>query len=101
EADNSPENAKYYSLIDIYELAEKKHDRKFAEYLRDKFEEIDFLLKLAEEEGVVLMEGVGFGTTPGTLRISQANLPDEAYKKIAERVLELLNKYYEIYKSQK
>ncbi|MEG0133128.1 MAG: bifunctional aspartate transaminase/aspartate 4-decarboxylase [Clostridium sp.] len=101
DEDNSAENAKYYSLIDIYELAEKKHDRKFAEYLRDKFEEIDFLLKLAEEEGVVLMEGVGFGTTPGTLRISQANLPDEAYKKIAERVLELLNKYYEIYKSQK
>lgn len=47
------------------------------------------------------MEGVGFGTTPGTLRISQANLPDEAYKKIAERVLKLLNEYYQTYKSQK
>ncbi len=31
--------------------------------------------------GIVLMEGVGFGATPGTLRVSEANLPDDSYKK--------------------
>ncbi|MDQ0150751.1 bifunctional aspartate transaminase/aspartate 4-decarboxylase [Eubacterium multiforme] len=99
--DNSIENAKYYSLIDIYELASNLYDDKFKEYLKDNFEPIDFLLRLAEMNGVVLMEGVGFGATPGTLRVSQANLPDEAYKKIAKQVLELLSEYHDKYNSQK
>ncbi|ELC8443237.1 bifunctional aspartate transaminase/aspartate 4-decarboxylase [Clostridium perfringens] len=98
--DNTRENAKYYSLIDIYELASSLYDENFKEYLKDNFEPIDFLLRLAEMNGVVLMEGVGFGATPGTLRVSEANLPDDAYKKIAKQVLELLSEYYDKYKSQ-
>ena len=99
--DDSRENAKYYSLIDIYELAGDLYDHKFKEYLKENFEPIDFLLRLAEINGVVLMEGVGFGAAPGILRVSEANLPDEAYKKIAKQVLELLSEYYNQYKSQK
>ena len=98
--DDSRENAKYYSLIDIYELAGDLYDDKFKEYLKENFEPIDFLLRLAEINGVVLMEGVGFGAAPGILRVSEANLPDEAYKKIAKQVLELLSEYYNQYKSQ-
>lgn len=99
--DDSRENAKYYSLIDIYELAGDLYDDKFKEYLKENFEPIDFLLRLAEINGVVLMEGVGFGAAPGILRVSEANLPDEAYKKIAKQVLELLSEYYNQYKSEK
>ena len=99
--DNSKENAKYYSLIDIYKLAESLYDADFSNYLQSQFEPIDFLLRLAKKNGVVLMEGVGFGATPGTLRVSEANLPDDAYKKIATQVLELLSEYYDQYKSQK
>ncbi|EGT4143272.1 TPA: bifunctional aspartate transaminase/aspartate 4-decarboxylase [Clostridium perfringens] len=99
--DNSKENAKYYSLIDIYELAENLYDKDFKEYLKDNFESIDFLLRLAEMNGIVLMEGVGFGATPGTLRVSEANLPDDSYKKIAKQILELLSEYYDNYKMQK
>ncbi len=99
--DNSIENAKYYSLIDIYELASNLYDDKFKEYLKDNFEPIDFLLRLAEMNGVVLMEGVGFGATQGTLRVSEANLPDDAYAKIAKQVLELLSEYHTKYNSQK
>ena len=76
------------------------YDDKFKEYLKENFEPIDFLLRLAEINGVVLMEGVGFGAAPGILRVSEANLPDEAYKKIAKQVLELLSEYYNQYKSQ-
>lgn len=98
--DNSRENAKYYSLIDVYELAENLYDEKFKDYLKKNFEPIDFLLRLAEMNGVVLMEGVGFAATPGTLRVSEANLPDDAYKKIAKQILELLSEYYEAYKKE-
>lgn len=99
--DNSRENAKYYSLIDIYKIATNLYSEEFTAYLKDNFEPIDFLLRLAEMNGVVLMEGVGFGATPGTLRVSQANLPDNAYKKIAKQILELLSEYHDKFKSQK
>ena len=100
DEDNSRENAKYYSIIDVYSLAEKHYDNKFREYLEKEFEPIDFLLNLAEKNGVVLMEGVGFGAKPGTLRVSEANLPNDAYKKIGEQVLELLSEYYSDYKKK-
>uniref|UniRef100_UPI0025EEB293 bifunctional aspartate transaminase/aspartate 4-decarboxylase n=2 Tax=uncultured Solobacterium sp. TaxID=747375 RepID=UPI0025EEB293 len=99
--DNSDSNAKYYSLLDIYQLAEKIYDKDFATWLRNHFEEIDFLLHLAKEDGVVLMEGVGFGATPGTVRVSEANLADNDYKKIANRIISLLKEYYEKYTKEK
>lgn len=99
--DNSDSNAKYYTLIDIYQLAETNYDKNFATWLRNEFEEIDFLLHLAKEDGVVLMEGVGFGATPGTVRISEANLEDNDYKKIANRIISLLKEYYEKYTKEK
>ena len=99
--DNSDCNAKYYSLLDIYQLAEKIYDKDFATWLRNHFEEIDFLLHLAKEDGVVLMEGVGFGATPGTVRVSEANLADNDYKKIANRIISLLKEYYEKYTKEK
>lgn len=98
--DNDPTNAKYYSLIDVYRIAEKVYDAHFAAWLKDSFEEIDFLMRLAKEEGVVLMEGVGFSATPGTLRVSQANLPDKAYKMIAGRILETLAEYHTQYEKR-
>ena len=99
--DNSDFNAKYYSLLDIYQLAEKSYDKDFATWLRNHFEEIDFLLHLSKEDGVVLMEGVGFGATPGTVRVSEANLADNDYKKIANRILSLLKEYHEKYAKEK
>lgn len=97
QLDNSPDNAKYYSLIDIYQLAETIYDADFAEYLKHDFKEVDFLLQLAKKNGVVLMDGVGFGAKRGILRVSEANLPDEAYKQIAKQILELLDEYHEKY----
>lgn len=99
KGNNSRHNAKYYSLIDIYELAETLYDAKFAQYLKTKFEQVDFLLELAKKNGVVLMDGVGFGSKPGVLRVSQANLPDEDYKMIAHQVIELLDEYHQEYEA--
>ncbi|MGM0218412.1 bifunctional aspartate transaminase/aspartate 4-decarboxylase [Enterococcus sp. AZ126] len=95
--DSSHLNAKYYSLIDVYELAEHLYGNSFKDYLKDQFEEIDFLLNLAQKNGVVLMDGVGFGTKPGEVRVSSANLPTKSYKVIGEQILELLERYYQEY----
>jgi len=97
--DNTCENAKYYALINIYNLAERLYGKDLETYIRENFEEIDFLLKLAKEDGVVIMEGVGFDATKGTLRVSHANLPDDAYPKISRRIKALLKDYNDKMKS--
>lgn len=93
--DESDTNTHYYSLIDIYRLAEKRYGHQFREYLADNFEQVDFLVKLAEKSSVVLVDGVGFGTKPGELRVSEANLPTEDYPVIGKHVLELLAEYHQ------
>ena len=92
---DDPANAKYYSLIDIYDLAAQYYGDDFAKWLKDNFEQVDFLVQLSQKNGVVLMDGVGFGSKPGILRVSQANLPDEDYAMIARQVRDLLADYHE------
>lgn len=99
---NDPSNAKYYSLIDIYDLAKQYYGVDFAKWLHDNFEQVDFLVQLSQKNGVVLMDGVGFGSKEGVLRVSQANLPDEDYAMIARQVRDLLADYHDRFvKSQK
>ncbi|MDR0297218.1 MAG: bifunctional aspartate transaminase/aspartate 4-decarboxylase [Streptococcaceae bacterium] len=97
QPDESPENAKYYSLINIYHLAETRYDADFRHYLEANFDHLDFLVNLAQKNGVVLMDGMGFGAGDGTLRISQANLPTEDYYLIGKQILELLGEYHADY----
>ena len=91
---NSPHNTKYYSLIDIYDLATQYYGTEFANWLRDNFTQLDFLYKLSKRYGAVLMNGVGFGSKPGILRVSEANLPDEAYSMIASDIRSLMENYH-------
>ena len=97
---NSQYNAKYYSLINIYDIAEKVYDKEFSDWMRSNFEEIDFLTRLSSENGAVLMMGVGFSAEKGTVRVSQANLPDEDYRELAERILNILEGYHKAYLEQ-
>ncbi|WP_129044491.1 bifunctional aspartate transaminase/aspartate 4-decarboxylase [Companilactobacillus metriopterae] len=98
--DSCSDNSRYYSLIDIYKIAQNIYGNDFAIYLEDNFEEADFLINLASKNGVVLMDGVGFGTSDGNLRVSQANLPTKDYKIIGDSILKLLKEYHDEYNSK-
>lgn len=100
QEDNSSLNAKYYTLVDIYLLAEKKYGLEFAHYLQSNLPENEFLIELASRNGVVLMDGVAFGSSPGKLRISEANLKTEAYQLIGQEILALLAEYYQSFQQR-
>jgi aspartate 4-decarboxylase len=92
-----PENeldARYYTTIDIPELAEQRYGKDFAKYMVEKHEPIDFVWRLAGEKQVVLMDGGGFDAPNMSVRVSLANLPDEAYARIGRAISELLEEYY-------
>ena len=96
-ADDSAQNARYYTLVDVLSLSESRYGADFAEWLHGSRTEIDFLNDLAAKKGVVLMYGPGFSAPDGTVRISLANLNAEDYVEIARRLFELLDDYYAEY----
>lgn len=93
EADNAPANARYYSLVDIREVARRRNGAEFADWFAKNVGDIDFLNDLAGRKGVVLMHGPSFGTTEGLVRVSLANLEEGDYVEIARRICELFDEY--------
>ena len=55
--------------------------------------------RLAEEAGVVLLPGGGFGTRHPSGRVSLANLNEEDYVKIGRSVRKLRDEYLERYRA--
>jgi len=95
---DNPYDAHYYATIDIPTLARERYDKKFADYLVKSFEPIDFVVRLAEEKSIVLLDGGGFDAPNMSIRVSLANLPDASYEKIGHAISELLEEYYKNWK---
>jgi aspartate 4-decarboxylase len=54
---------------------------------------------LADEKSIVLMDGGGFDAPNMSVRVSLANLSDEAYTAIGKGISELLKDYYDTWKA--
>ncbi len=52
----------------------------------DHYEPVDILFRLAERSSIVVLNGGGFAGPQWSLRVSLANLPDEAYGEIGRHV---------------
>jgi aspartate 4-decarboxylase len=93
-APQDPLGARYYTVIDVPQLAASRYEKAFSDWLVDQHEPIDFVWLLAKEKGVVLMDGGGFDAPEMSVRVSLANLPDEAYAKIGSAISDLLEEYH-------
>ncbi|MCF8032486.1 MAG: bifunctional aspartate transaminase/aspartate 4-decarboxylase [Desulfarculaceae bacterium] len=91
---SSPYDAHYYTTIDVGDMAEAKYGKAFAKWLMKNHEPVDFVLRLAAEREVVLLPGAGFDAPDWTIRVSLANLPDQAYVKIGKQIKSLVKEYY-------
>jgi aspartate 4-decarboxylase len=95
---NDPENSEYYTIIDILAFAERHFDKKFADHLKQTMHPLAFLFALAEKKSVVLLNGDGFGASNWSVRVSLANLNEDDYTLIGQRMKELLQDFYAMYK---
>lgn len=93
-APEDPRLTGYYATIDIPALARARYGAAFADWLRASFEPIDFVVRLAEERGIVLLDGGGFDAPQMSVRVSLANLPDEAYEPVGRGIAGLLADYH-------
>lgn len=92
-----PENpllTRFYATLDVPALARSRYGDDFARWLVARREPIDFVVRLAEEQGIVLMDGGGFDAPRMSVRVSLANLPDEDYEPIGRAIVGLLADYH-------
>lgn len=96
-----PYDAAYYTEFDLLEWATCYYGNEFGHYLQNNYKPVDILYKLAEESAIVLLSGGGFKGPEWSIRISLANLNDDAYSKIGEALHKILDEYVHSWKSQK
>ncbi len=96
-----PLRAGYYSEIDIMVWAKKFFGDDFADYLDKNYEPLDFVVRLANETSVVLLNGDGFDGPRWSVRASLANLDKDAYAKIGTAIRGILDSYHEKYLKEK
>jgi len=90
-----PDRAGYYSEIDLEVWAKKFYGDDFVEYLKAHYEPIDPVVRLAHNTAIVLLNGDGFDGPEWSVRVSLANLTDDAYLKIGTAIRGILDQYHQ------
>jgi aspartate 4-decarboxylase len=101
QVDPNPLYDAYYGLIDFEFFARKNLGEDAVEYLKKNVHPLDLAFRLAEMHGIVLLNGGGFEAPDWSLRISLANLPDEAYEDIGRGVRSIARSYRDAFETSK
>lgn len=96
-----PYRAGYYSEIDLMVWAKKFYGDEFTDYLNNNYEPLDFVIRLANETSVVLLNGDGFDGPKWSVRASLANLNKDAYLKIGTAIRKILDEYHTLFLQSK
>ncbi|WP_283704327.1 aspartate 4-decarboxylase [Clostridium perfringens] len=95
----NPYDASYYTEFDLLQWALKNYGPEFANYLESNYKPVDVLYKLAQESSIVLLSGGGFQGPEWSVRISLANLDDDAYSEIGTVLRKILEDFVHHWKS--
>lgn len=94
---DDPNAVDYYTLLDLEQLGGKAIGPDFVKWVLNSVEPNELLFQLADEAGVVLLPGRGFGTRHPSGRVSLANLNEADYAKIGRSIRKLFEAYVEKY----
>lgn len=90
-------SVRYYHLLDLPALAEEMYGKDFTKWMLAQMKPNQALFRLAEETGVILLPGKGFGTTDPSWRVSLANLNEYDYANIGKAIRKLSREYYQMF----
>jgi aspartate 4-decarboxylase len=91
----------YYGLIDFEFWARKNLGEEAVQYLKKNIHPLDLAFRLAEQHGIVLLNGGGFDAPDWSLRVSLANLGDDVYDDIGRGVRSIARGYRDAYEASK
>ncbi len=83
----------YYGLFDLEFWLKNNVSPDVLEYVKTNIHPLDIVFRLAEEHGIVLLNGGGFAAPNWSARVSFANLDDEAYANIGRAVRAVATAY--------
>ena len=88
---NDPHYASYYTEINLLDWARVEHGDAASKFIESNYTPFDILYDLANNYSTVLLNGDGFASSRWGLRVSLANLNDEAYIKIGQTLRKIFN----------
>jgi aspartate 4-decarboxylase len=91
----------YYGLIDFEFWAKKNIGQDAVQYLKKNVHPLDLAFRLAEDHGIVLLNGGGFEAPDWSLRVSLANLDDDVYDEIGRGVRSIARGYRHAFEASK
>ena len=91
--DVDPLRAGYYTEIDLQIWARRRYGAAFADWLAASYEPVDPLFRLARQTCIVLLPGAGFDGPAWSVRVSLANLDDDAYFTIGQQLVLIFDEY--------
>jgi aspartate 4-decarboxylase len=89
----------YYGLIDFEFWARKHLGEDVVAWMKEHVHPLDIVLRLAEDHGIVLLNGSGFAAPDWSVRISFANLDDHVYDDIGRAVRSIAREYRRAYEA--
>ena len=89
-----PDSVHYYHLLDLETLATAMYSADFAKWMVKRLKPNEALFRLAEETGVILLPGRGFGTAHASARVSLANLNEYDYTNIGKSIRKLALEFH-------
>ncbi|MCA1955555.1 bifunctional aspartate transaminase/aspartate 4-decarboxylase [Zymomonas sp.] len=87
----------YYTLLDLETVCRALYGEKFAKWMSDRSSSAEILFRIAEETGIVLLPGEGFGVQKPAARASLANLSEYQYAAIGRSLRKLADEYYQAF----
>lgn len=101
ELSPNPHYDAYYGLIDFEFFARKNIGQDAVDYLKNNVHPLDLAFRLAEDHGIVLLNGGGFDAPDWSLRVSLANLDDDVYEEIGRGVRSIARGYRQALEASK
>jgi aspartate 4-decarboxylase len=89
----------YYGLIDFEFWARKHLGEEIVTWMRANVHPLDIVFRLAEDHGIVLLNGSGFAAPDWSVRISFANLDDHVYDDIGRAMRAVARHYRQAYET--
>ena len=89
----------YYGLIDFEFFARKYLGEDVVKWMKANVHPLDIVFRLAEDHGIVLLNGGGFAAPDWSVRISFANLENHVYDDIGRAVRAIARGYRQAYEA--
>jgi aspartate 4-decarboxylase len=93
EVDANPHFDYYYGLIDLEFWMRKYLGDDVVTWVKTNVHPLDIVFRLAEDHGIVLLNGSGFAAPDWSVRVSFANLNDDVYDDIGRAVRAVARSY--------